>query len=73
MAYSGAWPLEPFFVIMAIFFSRYIITVSLTMTPALRGLAAVAASVGALYGLSSGFFVGRTLTVLRVMRTAPPA
>ena len=67
----GSW--VPFFVIMAIFFSRYVITVALTMTPALRGLAAVAAGVGAIYGLSSGFFVGRTLTALRAMRAPAPA
>ena len=67
----GSW--IPFFVIMAIFFSRYVITVALTMTPALRGIAAVAAGVGAIYGLSSGFFVGRTLTALRAMRAPAPA
>jgi hypothetical protein len=64
----GSW--IPFAVIMAIFFSRYAVTVALVMNPAWRQAAPFAAAVGALYGLSSGFFVGRTLTILRTRRRA---
>jgi hypothetical protein len=64
----GSW--IPFAAIMAIFFSRYAVNVALAMNPAWRGAVPFAAAVGALYGLSSGFFVGRTLTILRSRRRA---
>jgi len=64
----GSW--LPFAVIMAIFFSRYAISVMLAMEPSLRESAALEAVAGLLYGLSSGFFVGRTLGILRSRRAA---
>jgi hypothetical protein len=65
----GSW--IPFFVIMVTFFSRYVISVSLAISPALAANAAFAAAVGCIYGLSSGFFVGRTVTILQSMQALP--
>jgi hypothetical protein len=66
----GSW--IPFVVIMATFFCRYAITVSLAIVPELRQSSAFAAVAGLLYGLSSGFFVGRAATLLRLRKGATP-
>jgi len=62
------WPLG---VILAIFFTRYAVTVTLIMTPALRGAAAFAGAAGFAYGLSSGFFLARALAVRGAARASP--
>ena len=67
----GSW--IPFAIIMTIFFSRYAVGVTLVMKPAWREATLFASAIGAIYGLSSGFFVGRALTMLRSRRRAAPA
>jgi hypothetical protein len=67
----GSW--LPLAVILAIFLSRYAITVMLAMEPSLKDSVSLAAITGFLYGLSSGYFVGRALGILRSGRPAAPA
>ena len=59
----GSW--IPLAVIMLIFFLRYAVTVAVQMNPALRDDTALELVAGLLYGLSSGFFTGRTLSIVR--------
>lgn len=61
------WPLA---LIMAIFFTRYAVTVALAMNPSLSQLALFAVAVSVTYGLPSGFFIGRALNI---WRSAKPA
>ena len=59
------WPLA---VIVAIFFTRYAVTVLLVMNGELREVAAFAGATSFVYGLSSGFFLARTLGLARLLR-----
>jgi len=59
----GSW--IPFAVIMTIFFLRYAVTVAVQMNPELRSSTLLEAGAGLLYGMSSGFFIGRTLSIVR--------
>ncbi len=59
------WPLA---VILAIFFTRYAVTVMLVMNGELRQVAAFAGTASFVYGLSSGFFLARTLGLSRLLR-----
>ena len=67
----GSW--VPFAVIMTIFFLRYAVTVATRMNPELRTNALFEVAAGLAYGLSSGFFAGRTLSIVRSGRHAIPA
>jgi hypothetical protein len=67
----GSW--IPLAVIMLIFFLRYAITVAVQMNPALREDTTLEVVAGLMYGLSSGFFLGRTLSIVRSGRHAVPA
>jgi hypothetical protein len=64
----GSW--IPMAVILAIFFARYAINVSLAMDPSLREVLAFAIVASAGYGLASGFFAGRALGLVRRTRNA---
>ena len=66
----GSW--IPFAVIMLIFFLRYAITVTVQMNPALRADTMLEVVAGLLYGMSSGFFTGRALSIVRSRRHATP-
>src|SRR3954463_3564604 len=66
----GSW--LPLALILAIFFSRYAITVMLAMDPSIKENGTVQAIAGLLYGLSSGYFVGRALGMLRSGKRAAP-
>ena len=67
----GSW--VPFAVIMVIFFLRYAATVAVQMNPDLRHNTVLEVVVGMLYGLSSGFFTGRALSIVRAARHPSPA
>ncbi len=56
------WPLA---VILAIFFVRYAVTVSLTVNRTLRAVPLFAAAASLVYGLASGYFLARALAVRR--------
>lgn len=62
----GSW--VPLALILAIFFIKYAVGVSLGLSPALRADTGFAAAVAALSGLSSGLFAGRTARLLRLTR-----
>ena len=59
---EGSW--IPLAMMMAIFFTRYVIAVATAMQPALKVMAAFAAAVGLAYGLFSGSFLARALRIL---------
>jgi len=67
----GSW--IPFAVIMTIFFLRYAVTVAVQMQPELRGSTLLEIAAGLVYGMSSGFFTGRALSILRSGRRPSPA
>ena len=58
---------------MAIFFTRYVVGVLLALFPALTRDPAVAAMVASLYGALSGVFIGRMLRLLRQARESAAA
>jgi hypothetical protein len=62
----GSW--QPMVLMMAIFFTRYVVGVVLAMAPALTHDPATAAIVSSIYGALSGVFLGRTVRMLRVTR-----
>jgi hypothetical protein len=59
---AGSW--TPLAMMMAIFFTRYVIAVSLAMQPSLKTMPLFAAGVGAAYGLMSGSFLARAVRIL---------
>jgi hypothetical protein len=59
---AGSW--IPLAMMMAIFFTRYVTTVSVAMQPSLKAMPLFAAGVGAAYGLMSGSFLARALRIL---------
>ena len=59
---EGSW--IPLAMMMAIFFTRYVVAVATAMQPALKGMPAFAAVVGLAYGLFSGSFLARALRIL---------
>ena len=67
----GSW--VPLGMMMAIFFTRYVVGVLLALFPALTRDPAVAAMVASLYGALSGVFIGRMLRLLRQARESAPA
>jgi hypothetical protein len=62
----GSW--LPLTLMMAIFFSRYAISVTLAIQPLLREAAAFAGGVSLLSGLASGIFFARARRILRADR-----
>jgi hypothetical protein len=70
---EGSW--IPLAMMMAIFFTRYVIAVATAMQPALKTVPTFIAAVGFAYGLISGSFLARALRVLafRVVSGAPAA
>jgi hypothetical protein len=64
----GSW--VPFALMMIIFFTRYAIAVSLARDPSLRQAAGFIAAVAVSYGLPTGYFVARTVNILRTPRPA---
>jgi hypothetical protein len=64
----GSW--IPLTLMMAIFFARYAITVSIAMTPTLADSALLAGGASLLYGAMSGVFLTRAMHILS-SRTAP--
>jgi hypothetical protein len=67
----GSW--IPFAVIMAIFFLRYAVTVAVQMNPQLRDSTLLEVAAGFAYGMSSGFFTGRALSIMRGSRNTSAA
>ena len=59
---AGSW--IPLAMMMAIFFTRYVIAVSMAMQPSLKTMPLFAAGVGAAYGLMSGSFLARAVRIL---------
>jgi hypothetical protein len=66
---EGSW--VPLGMMMAIFFLRYAIAVSIAMRPALTAAPAFIAAVGFAYGLISGSFLARALRTLAAARPGP--
>jgi hypothetical protein len=60
----GSW--APLLLILAIFVTRYVVNVDIAMQPALARDGQYTLIVAALYGLTSGIFVGRTARLLRL-------
>lgn len=56
--------LIPLAMLMAVFFMRYAVNVSLAIAPALKADAGFAAMVALLYGLPTGLLAGRALRIL---------
>jgi hypothetical protein len=56
--------LIPLALLMAVFFTRYVVNVSLAIAPALKADAGLAAVVAVLYGVPAGLFAGRALRIL---------
>ncbi|HEY8069670.1 MAG TPA: DUF6622 family protein [Burkholderiales bacterium] len=59
----GSW--LPLALMMAIFFTRYAITVTIAISPLLREAAMFAGAVSLVYGLASGTFFARALHIVR--------
>jgi hypothetical protein len=59
---EGSW--APLAVMMAIFFTRYAVTVTLAMHPGLAASPWLASGVSFVYGLMSGAFLARALRIL---------
>jgi hypothetical protein len=59
---EGSW--GPLGLMMAIFFTRYAITVATTMQPDLKIVPVFITAVGLAYGLMSGLFLARALRIL---------
>ena len=66
----GSW--QPMALMMAIFFTRYLVGVVLAMAPALIHDLATAAIVSSIYGALSGVFLGRMARMLRATRAGTP-
>ena len=64
---EGSW--LPLAVMMAIFFTRYAVTVTLAMNPGLAASPWLGTGVGFAYGLMSGAFLARALRILAATRT----
>ena len=62
----GSW--LPLALMMAIFFTRYAITVTIAINPLLREAAAFAGAASLAYGLMSGTFFARALHIVRADR-----
>ena len=65
-AIPGSW--LPMLIILAIFVTKYAVGVSLAMRPSLAHDDVFPLVIGALYGVFSGFFAGRTLRLLRLSK-----
>lgn len=61
-AIGGSW--IPLAMLMAVFFMRYAVNVSIAIAPALKADAGFAAAVALLYGLPAGLIAGRALRIL---------
>ncbi len=70
-AIGGSW--APMVLLMAIFWLRYTVAVSLVVAPALRANTLFALVACALYGLASGVFGARAWRVLQTTTTPAPA
>ena len=62
----GSW--LPLGIMMAIFFTRYAINVSIALDPSLKQAAGFLPAVGLTYGASSGYFLARALNIRRRMK-----
>lgn len=69
-ALPGSW--VPMALIMAIFFTRYAMTATLTLQPGMARHALFALAAGTLYGLFSGIFAGRAARLWRLAFQATP-
>jgi hypothetical protein len=67
----GSW--LPMGIIVAIFLTKYAVGVTLAMQPAIATQTLFAVTIGALYGVFSGFFAGRTLRLWRLAHAPIPA
>ena len=67
----GSW--QPMLLMMAIFWSRYVVGVVLALHPELTQETASAALVASIYGALSGVFIGRMWCLLAAVRTPSPA
>lgn len=56
----------PLALMMAIFFTKYIVAIALAIHPALAAQLGFAAGIGALYGVFSGVFLGRAARLWRL-------
>jgi hypothetical protein len=76
---AGAWQFNlpgswvPFFIIMGIFSTKYTVGVMLGIHPELASQTDFALYVSGLYGALSGVFLGRSLRLIRLMRTSAPS
>lgn len=61
-AIGGSW--IPMAMLMAVFFTRYAVNVSIAIAPALKVNAGYAALVALLYGVPTGLLAGRALRIL---------
>ena len=61
-AIGGSW--IPLAMLMAVFFMRYAVNISIAIAPALKADAGFAAAVALLYGLPAGLIAGRALRIL---------
>jgi hypothetical protein len=66
----GTW--MPLALMMAVFFARYAISVSLALDPGLAGEATFAIAASLAYGALSGAFLGRALSLFALRPAAPP-
>lgn len=71
-AFAVTGSVIPLFVLLAVFASRYVATVTLVLNPQWRGLVETGAVGGLLYGLLAGVFALRARTILS-QDTAPVA
>jgi len=60
----GSW--APLFLMMAIFFTKYIVGATLAQHPGMRELPGFVGAASAAYGFWSGIFLGRTVKILSV-------
>ena len=69
LSIGGSW--VPMLLLMLIFWLRYAVAVSLTMSPTLAGEPVFVALAGALYGAASGLFGARAWRALQQRGNAP--
>ena len=62
----GSW--TPLLLMMGIFCTKYLVGVTLAMTPQLRQEAAFVMTVCALYGVFNGIFIGRLMRIFAIYR-----
>jgi hypothetical protein len=67
----GSW--TPLMLIMGIFFTKYVVAVTLVLHPQYRQHAVFVTAICALYGVFNGIFIGSLLRIISVYRQAAAA